>query len=141
MIHFVSSTGISSAVVYLTEGFSQHSLQHPQKQTERRIFCLFFRFSFILRIPGCLENLIIIYSILSLLLTDSPIHSKRFSESATDSKYVLKVLATCECECVFEKYGLQVFQNSLVVVLMFTLSKYSLLHSLFILTAKLRCFL
>ena len=76
----------------------------------------------------------------------------------TDSKYVLNVLAILffskiillfsinviletPCECLFENYDLQVFQNGLVVVLTFNLSKYSLLHSLFILTTKLRCFL
>ena len=37
--------------------------------------------------------------------------------------------------------GLQVFQNGLTAVLTFNLSKYSLLHSLFILSTKLRCFL
>ena len=42
---------------------------------------------------GCLENLTIICSILTLLLTYSPIHSKRLSESVTDSEYMLKVLA------------------------------------------------
>ena len=99
-------------------------------------------FCFILSILGCLENLNKICSILSLLLTDSPIHSKRFSGSVTDSKYVLKVLAILlfseiilsfsinvilepPCECLFEKYGLQVFQNGLIFVLTFNLSKYS----------------
>ena len=103
------------------------------------------------------RKLAIICSILSLLLTDSPIHSKRFSESVTGSKYVLKVLAILwfsetilsfsinvilepPCECLFKKYGLQVFQNDLIAVLMFNLSKYYLQHSLFILNTKLRCF-
>ena len=69
---------------------------------------------------------------MSLLLTDSPFHSKRFSESVTDSKYVLKVLAILLfsetilsfsinvileplCKYLFQKYDLQVFQNGLVV--------------------------
>ena len=94
-----------------------------------------------------------------LPLTDSFIHSKRFRESVTDSKYVLKVLAILgfsetillfsinvilelPCKCLFVKCGLQVFQNGLVAVLTFNLLKYSPLYSssLFILTNTLRCF-
>ena len=70
-------------LLYLRVSFSQHSLQYPQKQTGRRIFCLLCLFAFILGFN--LFNIII-------TITDSPIHSKRFSESVTDSKYVLKVL-------------------------------------------------
>ena len=87
-----------------------------------------------------------------------PNHSKRFRASVTDSKYVLNVLAILlfsqtilsfsinvilelPCQCLFEKDGLRVFQNGLVAILTFNLSKYSLLRSLFILTNKLRCFL
>ena len=124
-------------------------------------------FCFIFSILGCLEYLAMNCSILSLLLTDSPIPSKRFSKSVTNSKYVLKVLGILcflrqfyhfqfsetilsfsinailepPSESLFEKYGLQVFQNGLVAVLTFDLSKDSLLHSLFILTTKLSCFL
>ena len=67
----------------------------------------------------------------------------------TDSEYVLKVLAILffsvsiqsfsinvilepPYESLFEKYGLQVFQNDLIVILTFNLSKYSHLHLLFI---------
>ena len=43
-------------------------------------------FCFIFSILRCLEYLAIICSILSLLLTVSPIRSERFSESVTDSE-------------------------------------------------------
>ena len=78
-----------------------------------------------------------IHSILSTLLADSPIHQLRFSESVTDLKYIVKVVAVFwfsetvlslsvnvilepPCECLFEKFGLpkssKVFQNFLVAV-------------------------
>ena len=77
------STEISPAFT-LSEGtFYQYSLQYPQKHTESRMFLFILTFCFILSIIECLENLTIICSILSLLLTDSPIHSKRFNESVT----------------------------------------------------------
>ena len=118
---------------------------------------LFIYFDYLLYfILVCLEKVTVICSTLSLLLTDSP--NQSFSVSVTDSKYILKVLAILWfletvlsfsinviletlCECLFEKHGLQVFQNVLVAVLTSNLSKYYLLHSLFILSIKLRCFL
>ena len=131
---------------YLRVSFSQHSLKYPQKQTERRILFLFLLFALFSVYLYLFKNLAITCSVLSLLLTDSPIYSKRFSEFVTESKYVLKDLAILSFsetilsfsfnaileqprECFFEKYGLQVFQNGLIAFYMFHLSKYSLLHS------------
>ena len=84
-------------------------------------FSVYFDFLLYFKYTGCLENLNKIYFILSLLLTDSPIHSERVNDSVTDSKYVLNVLAILlfleiilsflinvilepPCECLFEKY-------------------------------------
>ena len=138
MIHLVSSlkqnseffnmsTGISAAVA-LSEGKFYKTFPTVSSETDwKENFLFILAFCFILSILGCLENLTKICWILSLLLPDSPIHSKRFSEYATDSKYV-KVLAILRfsetillfsinvileptCECLFEKYGLHVLQN------------------------------
>ena len=81
-------TGISPAVP-LSEGkfFTIFFTVFPETDWKNN-FLLILTLYFILSILGCLEKLAMIYSILSLLLTDSP---KRFSESVTDSKYVWKV--------------------------------------------------
>ena len=116
-------------------------------------FLFILAFYFVSSIFEYLENLAVICSILLLLLTDSLIYSKRFSDSTTDSKYILKVLAILwfsktilsfsinvnlepPCEFLFKNYDLEFFLNGLV-----NLSKYFLLHLLFILTTKLHCFL
>ena len=115
-------TGISLAVA-LSEGRFFTTFFTVSSETNwKENFLFVMSYCFILSILGCLENLPIIYSILSLLLTGSPIHSKRWSKSGTNSKYVLKVLAILfsetilsfsinvilepPCECLFEKYGL-----------------------------------
>ena len=61
--------------------------------------------------------------------------------SETILSFLINVIFEPPWKCLFEKYCLQVFQNSLVAVLTLNLSKYYFLHSIFILTTNLLCFL
>ena len=143
-------------LLYLREGFSQHSLQYSQKQTERRILCLFWLFGLF---QVYLDVWKFSYNLFNFIVTINRFTNPlKNIQTLTDPKYVLKLLAILlfserilsfsinvilepPCECLLGKYGLQVFQNGLVAVLTFNLLKYSLLHPLFILITKLRCFL
>ena len=151
------STGISPAVTLYKDKFFTTLFTVFSETVWKEIFRLILTFCFILSVLGCLENLAMICSISALLLTDSPIHSKSFNESVTDSKYVLKVLAVLwfsetilsfsinvifqpPCECLFEKYGLQVFQNGLVAALTFNFIKIFSLAFIIYFGHKLRYF-